>query len=191
MYPFRKDASFCPCFCFVHTIAQFSRILIFSHIYCQIFRIRTHGWRKWRPTALTSTIGSEKFQKFKFIFFFNCSGTLHFNNTSCCHFISTGWIQVSRSTYFFKCLMLHFVFNSIPSSYVRVATPLSEMSWTSYGPFHDFSILDPLLDHFLVLKSKTLSPFFILSDFESTFLFFAYCFFCFSCDSVTFVLLLI
>ena len=26
MYPFIKDASFCPCFCFVHTIAQFSRI---------------------------------------------------------------------------------------------------------------------------------------------------------------------
>ena len=43
MYPFLKDASFCPCFCFVHTIAQFSRILRFSHIYCQIFRIRTHG----------------------------------------------------------------------------------------------------------------------------------------------------
>ena len=43
MYPFLKDASFCPCFSFVHTIAQFSRILRFSHIYCQIFRIRTHG----------------------------------------------------------------------------------------------------------------------------------------------------
>ena len=43
MYPFLKDASFCPRFCFVHTIAQFSRILRFSHIYCQIFRIRTHG----------------------------------------------------------------------------------------------------------------------------------------------------
>ena len=92
----------------------------------------------------------------------------------------------SRSTYFFKCLMLHFVFNSIPSSCVRVATPLSRMSWTSYGPFYDFSILDPFLDDFLALKSKTLSPFFILSDFESTFIFFAYCFFCFSCDSVTF-----
>ena len=65
MYPFLKDASFCPCFCFVHTIAQFSRILRFSHIYCQIFRIRTHGWRKWRTTALTSRIGSEKFQKFQ------------------------------------------------------------------------------------------------------------------------------
>ena len=57
---FLKDASFCPCFCFVHTIAQFSRILRFSHIYCQIFRIRTHG-----TTALTSTIGSETFQTFK------------------------------------------------------------------------------------------------------------------------------
>ena len=68
MYPFLKDASFCPCFCFVHTIAQFSRILRFSHIYCQFFRIRTHGWRKWRTTALTSTIGSEKFQKLKFLF---------------------------------------------------------------------------------------------------------------------------
>ena len=93
--------------------------------------------------------------------------------------------------YFFKCLMLYFVFNSIPSSCVRVATPIYEMSWTSYGPFHDFSILDPFLDDLLALKSKTLSPFFILSDFESTFLFFAYCFFCFSCDSVTFFLLLI
>ena len=39
MYPFLKDARFRPCFCFVHTIAQFSRILRFSHIYCQIFRI--------------------------------------------------------------------------------------------------------------------------------------------------------
>ena len=56
--------SFCPCFCFVHTIAQFSRILRFSHIYCQYFRIRTHDRRKWRTTALTSTIGSEKFQRF-------------------------------------------------------------------------------------------------------------------------------
>jgi len=56
-----------PPFCFVHTIAQFSRILRFSHIsYCQIFRIRTHGWRKWRrTTALTSTIRSEKLQKLK------------------------------------------------------------------------------------------------------------------------------
>jgi hypothetical protein len=41
---------------------------------------------------------------------------------------------------------------------------LSEMSWTSYGPFYDFSILDPFLDDFLALKSKTLSPFFILSE---------------------------
>jgi hypothetical protein len=56
-FPFLKDVSFCPCFCFVHTIAQFSRILRFSHIYCQIFRIRTHGWWKWRTTALASTIG--------------------------------------------------------------------------------------------------------------------------------------
>ena len=64
MYPFLIDASFCPCFCFVHTIAQFSRILRFSHIYCQIFRIRTNGWRKWHTTAFTSTIGSEKFKKF-------------------------------------------------------------------------------------------------------------------------------
>jgi hypothetical protein len=36
--PFLKDSSFRSCFCFVHTIAQFSRILRFSHIYCQIFR---------------------------------------------------------------------------------------------------------------------------------------------------------
>jgi hypothetical protein len=49
---------FAPVFCFVHTIAQFSRILRFSHIYCQIFRIGTHRWRKWRTTALPSTIGS-------------------------------------------------------------------------------------------------------------------------------------
>jgi hypothetical protein len=49
------------------------------------------------------------------------------------------------------------MFNSIPSSCVRVATPISEMSWTSHGPFHDFSILDPFLDDFLALKSKTLS----------------------------------
>jgi hypothetical protein len=47
------DTSFCPCFCFVHTIAQFSRMLRFSHIYCQIFRISTDGWWKWRTTALT------------------------------------------------------------------------------------------------------------------------------------------
>jgi hypothetical protein len=40
MYPILKDASFCPRFCFVHMIAQFSSILRFSHIYCQIFRIR-------------------------------------------------------------------------------------------------------------------------------------------------------
>ena len=51
MYPFLKDESFCPCFYFVHTIAQFSRILRFSYIYCQIFRIRTHGWRKWRTNV--------------------------------------------------------------------------------------------------------------------------------------------
>ena len=88
IYPFLKEASFCPCFCFVHTIAQFSRILRFSYIYCQIFRIRTHGWRKWRTTSLTevdtrstdrlrplnseciaSAIGSEKFQKFLRILF--------------------------------------------------------------------------------------------------------------------------
>ena len=36
-------------------------VKIFKHIYCQISCIRTHGWRKWRTTALTSTIGSEKF----------------------------------------------------------------------------------------------------------------------------------
>ena len=42
MYPFLKDASFYTCYCFVHTIAQFSRILRVSHIYCQMFRIRTH-----------------------------------------------------------------------------------------------------------------------------------------------------
>jgi hypothetical protein len=73
MYPFLKDASFCPCFCFVHTIAQFSRILRFSHIYCQIFRIGTHRWRKWRTTALTSTIGSEKFQSYIFRTFLTLS----------------------------------------------------------------------------------------------------------------------
>ena len=65
-------------FCFGHTIAQFSRILRFSHIYCKIFRI---SWRKWCTTALTSMIGSEKFQKLKFIFLelfwpfrWSCSG---------------------------------------------------------------------------------------------------------------------
>jgi hypothetical protein len=42
----------------IHTMPRF------SHIYCQIFRIRTHGWRKWRTTTLTSTIGSETFQTF-------------------------------------------------------------------------------------------------------------------------------
>jgi hypothetical protein len=31
-----------------------------------MFHIRTHGWRKWHTTALTSTIGSEKFKKFKY-----------------------------------------------------------------------------------------------------------------------------
>jgi len=64
MYPFLKEASFRPCFCFVHTIAQFSRILRVSHIYCHIFHRVPHEWRKWQTTALTSTIGSEKFQKF-------------------------------------------------------------------------------------------------------------------------------
>ena len=39
MYPFLKDPSLRPCFCFVHAIAQFSRILRFSIIYCLIFRI--------------------------------------------------------------------------------------------------------------------------------------------------------
>ena len=39
MYPFLKDASFRPCFCFVYTIAQFSRVLRFSHMFCQIVRI--------------------------------------------------------------------------------------------------------------------------------------------------------
>ena len=43
---------------------HFSLFRRFSHIYCQIFRIRTHGWRKWHTTVLTSTIGSEKFQFF-------------------------------------------------------------------------------------------------------------------------------
>jgi hypothetical protein len=79
MYPFLKDAPFRPCFCFVHTIAQFSRILRFSHIYCQIFRIVpfVHGSRykinePLRPLnseCITSTIGSEKFQKFHWILF--------------------------------------------------------------------------------------------------------------------------
>jgi hypothetical protein len=46
------------------TTPLFSNFLftnLFSIKYCQNFSIRTHGWRKWRTTALTSTIGSEKF----------------------------------------------------------------------------------------------------------------------------------
>ena len=38
--PFLKDTSCCPCFCFVHTIAQFSRIVRFSHMYCQFFSFK-------------------------------------------------------------------------------------------------------------------------------------------------------
>ena len=65
--PFLKDPSSCPCFCFVHTIAQFSRILRFSHIYCQMFRIGPSDDRSDVPLnseCITSTIGSEKFQTF-------------------------------------------------------------------------------------------------------------------------------
>ena len=74
MYPFLKDAPFRLCFCFVHTIAQFSRILIFSHIYCQCFRIvpfvdgniyKINGpLRPLNSECITSTIGSEKSQTF-------------------------------------------------------------------------------------------------------------------------------
>ena len=76
MYPFLKDASFRPCFCFVHTIAQFSRILRFSHIYCQIVRIVTFvdgsrykikgPLRSLYSECITSTIRSEKFQRILF-----------------------------------------------------------------------------------------------------------------------------
>jgi hypothetical protein len=67
MYPFRKDASFRTCFCFVHTIAQFSRILKFSNIYCQIFRGVPFGDGSavtLKSECIISTIGSEKFQTF-------------------------------------------------------------------------------------------------------------------------------
>jgi hypothetical protein len=57
MYPFLKDSSFRSCICFVHTIAQFSRILRFSHNYCQIFRRvpyieLTEVTDNWIPNAL-------------------------------------------------------------------------------------------------------------------------------------------
>ena len=67
MYPFLKDPSFHPCFCFVHTIAHISRILRFSHIYCQISRIGPSDDGSDVPLnseCITSTIGSEKFQTF-------------------------------------------------------------------------------------------------------------------------------
>ena len=67
MYPFLKDPSFRPCFSFVHTIAQFSRILRFSHIYCQFFRIGPPDDGSDVPLnseCITSTIGSEKFQTY-------------------------------------------------------------------------------------------------------------------------------
>ena len=67
MYPFLIDASFRPYFCFVHTITQFSRILRFSNIYCQIFRRVPFGDGSDVPLnseCITSTIGSEKFQTF-------------------------------------------------------------------------------------------------------------------------------
>ena len=67
MYPFLKDASFRHCFCFVHMIAQFSRILRFSHIYCQVFRRVPFVDGSDVPLnseCINSTIGSEKFQAF-------------------------------------------------------------------------------------------------------------------------------
>ena len=74
-YSFLKDAPFRPYFCFVHTIAQFSRILRFSHIYCQIFRIVpfVDGSRyeingPLRPLN-SECITSEKFQIFLRILF--------------------------------------------------------------------------------------------------------------------------
>jgi hypothetical protein len=54
MYQFLKGISFRLCVCFVHTIAQFSRILRFSLIYCLIFRIVPFHWRK--SNVITSTI---------------------------------------------------------------------------------------------------------------------------------------
>ena len=63
--PFLKDPSSCPCFCFVHTIAQFSRILRFSHIYCQMFRIGPSDDGSDVPLnseCITSTIGSENWR---------------------------------------------------------------------------------------------------------------------------------
>ena len=58
---------FRPCFCFVYTIVQFSRILRFSNIYCQIFCRVPFSDRSDVPLnseCITSTIGSEKFQTF-------------------------------------------------------------------------------------------------------------------------------
>ena len=74
IYPIMKDVPFRLFFCFVHTIAQFSRILRFSHIYCQIFRIvpfvdvsryTFNGpLRPLNSECITSTIGSETCQIF-------------------------------------------------------------------------------------------------------------------------------
>jgi hypothetical protein len=66
MYPFLKDASFCPCFCFVHTIAEFSRILRFSHIYCQQFKYGTFltlslKLMQWYVTSVSRGSLCEKF----------------------------------------------------------------------------------------------------------------------------------
>ena len=64
-----KRRIFLPLFVFcAYDSSVLQNFKIFTHLLpnCQIFRIRTHGWRKWRTTALTATIGSENFQKLKF-----------------------------------------------------------------------------------------------------------------------------
>jgi hypothetical protein len=56
-------ASFRPCFCFVHTIAQFSRILRFSNIYCL-------RWQKWRTTEFRMHSLNDKVKKVPNIYYF-------------------------------------------------------------------------------------------------------------------------
>ena len=70
MYPFLKDAHFRPCFCFVHTIAQFSRILRFSNIYCQIFRKVPLRWRKWCTTEFRMHYFNDRVRKVPNIYYF-------------------------------------------------------------------------------------------------------------------------
>ena len=68
-------------------------LLWFSHIYCQFFHIRTHVWWKWRNTALTSTIGSEKFQSSK-LYFWNFSDPIFEVNAVVRHFHP--WVLIRK-----------------------------------------------------------------------------------------------